>query len=207
MPVGWTLEEFANRAFHEWGIGQKGKSNGLLFLVFVEDRKMRVEVGYGLEGAIPDARSHRITDETVKPFFRNGDFAGGIEAGVDALLAAARGEPYRGTGQTAARQTAARPTGSVRGWLAALPAESGPLFWLLFLALGIPAITVMVVLILRPSKSRRASSRGRSWFSTGSSSSSSSSSDSSSSSSSSDSSSDFSGGGGDSGGGGSSDSW
>jgi uncharacterized protein len=59
-------------------------------------------VGYGLEGAIPDARAKRITSEVVKPFFQKGDYAGGVEAGVQALLAAARGEGYAGTGRTVA---------------------------------------------------------------------------------------------------------
>ena len=63
---------------------------------------MRVEVGYGLEGAIPDAVAKRITSDTVKPFFKRGDYAAGIEAGTNALLAAARREGFRGTGQAIA---------------------------------------------------------------------------------------------------------
>src|SRR6185295_9468327 len=76
LPGGTTLEELANVTFRSWAIGQKDKSNGVLFLVFTDDRLMRIEVGYGLEGVITDARSRRITGEVVKPFFKKGDYAG-----------------------------------------------------------------------------------------------------------------------------------
>jgi uncharacterized protein len=96
LPAGTTLEEFANQAFHAWGIGQKGRDNGVLFVVFLDDRAMRIEVGYGLEGALPDARTRQITGTSVKPLFKEGDYVGGVEAGADAILAAARGEAYVG---------------------------------------------------------------------------------------------------------------
>jgi uncharacterized protein len=104
VPEGTTLEELGAAAIREWGVGQKGKSNGVVFFVFPEERKMRIATGYGLEGAIPDAVTKRIQSEVVKPFFLQGDYAGGIEAGVDALLAAARGEGQKGTGRTAAEE-------------------------------------------------------------------------------------------------------
>jgi uncharacterized protein len=104
VPANTTLDEFANRAFKEWGIGQKGKDNGVLFVVFLDDRVMRIEVGYGLEGALPDARAKQITSDFVKPRFKAGDYAGGVEAAADQIMAAARGEPYRGTGRTVAEQ-------------------------------------------------------------------------------------------------------
>jgi len=208
VPDGTTLEELANRAFREWKLGQKGNSNGVLFLVFVDDRRLRLEVGYGLEGAIPDLRAHQITDEVVKPSFRKGDYAQGIEAGVDAILAAARGEPYRGSGKTVAERV---PSSS--RWLAALPNDPGTLLVVLFFAMLVPAILLMLLWrAICPGRSasvRRAGSwsGGGSSESTSSYDSSSSSTSSSSDSSSSSSSSDFSGGGGDSGGGGSRDSW
>jgi uncharacterized protein len=101
-PPDTTLEELAAETYRSWGIGQKGKSNGVLFLVFVDDRAMRIEVGYGLEGAIPDAIAKRITSEVVRPLFKNGDYAGGVEAGARALMAAARGEGFSGSGRTVA---------------------------------------------------------------------------------------------------------
>ncbi len=102
VPEGTTLEELGAAAIRAWGVGQKGKSNGLVFFVFPEDRKMRIATGYGVEGAVPDAVTKRIQSDVVKPFFLKGDFAGGVEAGVDALLQAIRGEGTKGTGRTAA---------------------------------------------------------------------------------------------------------
>jgi uncharacterized protein len=154
------------------------------------------------EGAIPDARAHRITDEIVKPHFRKADYAGGIEAGVDAILAAARGEPYRGSGRTAAESKGPWK------WLASLPNDPNALLGILFLALLLPAVLVLVLWKRsRPGHPAAGSSGGGSPAFSSDSSSSSSWDTSDSSSSSSSSSSDFSGGGGDSGGGGSSDSW
>jgi uncharacterized protein len=102
IPEGTTLEELSSRTIREWGVGQKGKSNGVIFFLFTEDRKMRLEVGYGLEGALPDARAHRISDEIFKPLLKTGDTAGAMDSGTDAIFAALRGEPYKGTGRTAA---------------------------------------------------------------------------------------------------------
>jgi uncharacterized protein len=100
LPANTTIEEFGNRAFREWKVGQKDEDNGVVFFVFVDDRKMRIEVGYGLEGALPDARAARIVEDYAKPRFRANDYAGGVEAAVDQVMRAARGEPYRGTGAT-----------------------------------------------------------------------------------------------------------
>jgi uncharacterized protein len=101
LPADATLEEFANRTFRAWKVGQKDKDNGVVFFSFVDDRKMRIEVGYGLEGAIPDARAKQITSGTVVPAFKKGDYAGGVEGAAEALMEAARGE-YAGTGKTVA---------------------------------------------------------------------------------------------------------
>jgi uncharacterized protein len=207
LPPATTIEDFAHAAFRQWGVGQKGKNNGVLLLVFVDDRKMRIEVGYGLEGAIPDAAAHRITDEIIKPWFRKDDYAHGIEAGVDALLAAASGEGNRGTGRTAAE----RDDGWTSRVLASLPNDPGKLLIVLFFALLLPVLAILLIF-----GGRRSRRTGSSWRAGGSwggsagmfgSSGDSSSSSSTSSSDSSSSSSDFSGGGGDSGGGGASDSW
>ena len=73
-------------------MGRKDWDNGAVFFVFVNDRKMRVETGYGLEGALPDQLAGRILDEQVRPRFRSGDWTGGLEAGIDGILAATRGE-------------------------------------------------------------------------------------------------------------------
>jgi uncharacterized protein len=109
LPEDTSIEDLAAATYRGWGIGQKDMSNGVLFLVFVDDRAMRIEVGYGLEGAIPDAIAKRITSEVVRPLFKKGDYAGGVEAGARALMAAARGEGFAGTGRTVAETRRAAP--------------------------------------------------------------------------------------------------
>jgi uncharacterized protein len=87
-----SLEDFTVRAAESWRVGRKDWDNGAVLFVFVDDRKMRIETGYGLEGALPDQLAGRILDEQVRPRFRTGDWAGGLEAGVDGIIAATRGE-------------------------------------------------------------------------------------------------------------------
>lgn len=80
-----TIEEYAVELFRKWGIGQKGKDNGVLLLVAIKDRQMRIEVGYGLEGAIPDGKAGRIRDEYIIPYFKEGDYSKGVYYGYLAL--------------------------------------------------------------------------------------------------------------------------
>jgi uncharacterized protein len=87
-----AIEEYALRAAEAWRLGRKGVDDGLLFLVAKDDRRMRIEVGRGLEGAIPDAIAKRIIADVVTPQFRAGDFSGGVEAGVEAIAARVSGE-------------------------------------------------------------------------------------------------------------------
>ena len=93
-----------------WKIGRKGQDNGALFVVAKDDRKMRIEVGYGLEGVLTDVTSRRIIAENVAPLFRQNQFAAGIDAGVDRIIAvvgtgaAAAGAATRGA--SAARRRA-----------------------------------------------------------------------------------------------------
>lgn len=89
---GASLEDFSIRLAQAWKVGQKGKNNGVIFLIFKNDRQMRIEVGYGLEGVLPDLVAGQIIREVVTPFFRNGDYAGGIMAGVEAIFKATQGE-------------------------------------------------------------------------------------------------------------------
>lgn len=81
-----SIEDFANGLFRHWKLGQAKTNNGVLLLVAPNERKVRIEVGYGLEGALTDALSKVIITTAVAPKFKNGDFAGGIEGGVDAIL-------------------------------------------------------------------------------------------------------------------------
>lgn len=79
---GVSIEEYASRLFKQWGVGQEKTDNGVLILVAPNEREMRIEVGYGLEGVLPDGLAGQIRDEAFLPRFRDGDYAGGITAGV-----------------------------------------------------------------------------------------------------------------------------
>lgn len=146
IPENFTLEEFTVAAARKWAVGQAGKNNGAVLFVFTEDRKMRIEVGYGLEGVLPDALAHRIQEE-ILPRFRAGDYAGGIEAGVNAMIAATKGE-YRGTGSTVASRSRRRGRTSGTG--------CSPILFLLF---------IVFIPLLRLSRWRTYGSRG--WRSGG----------------------------------------
>ncbi|MDF7798698.1 TPM domain-containing protein [Pontiellaceae bacterium B1224] len=89
---GGQIDDFTNRLFEKWGIGQKGKDNGLMFLAAMQDRKMRIEVGYGLEGIIPDSKAGVIRRDIITPHFKAGKPAAGILAGVEALSAVVQGK-------------------------------------------------------------------------------------------------------------------
>lgn len=89
---GGDINDFANRLFQKWGIGKKGKDNGLLLLAAIGDRKVRIEVGYGLEGALPDAKTGRLLDDYVIPEFKQQRYAEGLTAGAVALAGLAARE-------------------------------------------------------------------------------------------------------------------
>ncbi len=86
-----SLEEYSLKVARQWGIGDKKKSNGVLLLIAKNDRKMRIEVGNGMEGLLTDARASQIIRNTIAPKFRSGDYAGGVEAGVKRIVDAAEG--------------------------------------------------------------------------------------------------------------------
>lgn len=92
---GESLEEYSIKVAQAWGIGQKGKDNGVLLLVAKAERKVRIEVGYGLEGRLTDALSGRITRNVIVPAFKRGDFNAGIADGVSAIMEAVRGEYHQ----------------------------------------------------------------------------------------------------------------
>jgi uncharacterized protein len=107
MESNSSVEDYAVRVAQAWAVGQKGKNNGAVLFVFVQEHQLYLQVGYGLEGAIPDATAKTIIEQEIKPRLRAGDFDGGMVAGVNALLQAARGE-YQGTGRTVAEQGRSR---------------------------------------------------------------------------------------------------
>jgi len=84
---GESLEDVANALFQKWRLGQQGLDNGVLLVVFVQDRKLRFEVGYGLEAVLPDAEAGRIIREAISPRFREQRYAAGLEAAVGAVYA------------------------------------------------------------------------------------------------------------------------
>ena len=88
-----AIEQYGLRVAEQWKLGRKGVDDGALLLIAKNDRRARVEVGYGLEGALNDATARRIIDEVIGPKFRTGDFAGGITDGVDRILKVVDGEP------------------------------------------------------------------------------------------------------------------
>jgi uncharacterized protein len=200
VPEGTTLEEMGAEAIHTWAPGQKKTDNGAILFLFIDDRQSRIEVGYGLEGALTDAKSKEIL-VSMRPALRDGDITTAVEQGVDRILAVI-GEP------AAVQEPIAAP---VRQYHAEEPNEWAALPAMLLLA-GLIVVIIIVAKKAAPRMGRVIDSTDRprdplpptlDSFS----SSSSSSFDSSFSSSSSDASSSFSGGGGDGGGGGASDKW
>lgn len=99
MQSDSSIEDYTVRVARAWGVGQKGRNNGAVLFVFVQDHKMFIATGYGLEGALPDAICKRIIDDEIAPRFKQNDYDGGVTAGVTALMAASHGE-YKGTGKT-----------------------------------------------------------------------------------------------------------
>jgi len=112
MQSDSSIEDYSVRVFRAWKVGQKDQNNGAVLFVFVQDHKMFLQVGYGLEGALPDALCKRIIDEQIAPRFKAGDFDGGLTAGVQSILAATKGE-YKGTGTTVADGRARHQSGGI----------------------------------------------------------------------------------------------
>jgi uncharacterized protein len=113
---GDSLEDYSIRLAEKWQIGSRGRDNGVILLVVMHDRKVRIEVGYGLEAVLPDSLAGEIVRQEMAPLFRQGQFYQGILAGVNAIMAATKGE-YRPTGGSGR-------SGSRLSW-----------FWTLFLGL------------------------------------------------------------------------
>jgi uncharacterized protein len=89
---GDDIDAYANRVFNTWKLGKEKKDNGVLFLIAIQDRKMRIEPGAGLEGVLTDLQASRINRNQVAPHFRQGDYAGGIKAAVIGIIQTIKGE-------------------------------------------------------------------------------------------------------------------
>jgi uncharacterized protein len=198
---GSDIETYANQLFRTWQLGQAQKNNGVLLLVAPNEHKVRIEVGYGLEGTLTDALSSVIISSAIIPGFKSGDFSGGIERGVDGIISVLNGDTADWQPQPQSLLRTDEP-GALNTLL--------PILGFLAVALVLKLLIAGIARLVSGPSGHYVTRHGQKVFvrdksSSRSSSSSWSSSDSSSSSSSSDS--DFSGGGGSSGGGGASGSW
>lgn len=167
-----TIEQYGIRVAEQWKLGRQGVDDGALLLIAKQDRALRIEVGYGLEGALNDAVSKRIISEIITPRFQQGDFQGGIDAGVDAMIKVVDGEPLPappprrgGTGERSSGMDGflaplmiAVVVGSVlRSVLGRLPAAllsaggAGVVVWLisggLMMALGLGVVVFFLTLL------------------------------------------------------------
>lgn len=100
LPVGAEIAQYSTQVFRSWQVGQAEKDNGVVLFIFKDDRKLFIATGRGMEGALPDVICKQIIENEIVPRFKAGDFPGGIDAGVSAIIAATKGE-YHGNGKTA----------------------------------------------------------------------------------------------------------
>jgi uncharacterized protein len=148
---GEALEEFSIRVVEAWKLGKKGKDDGLLLLVVKAERKVRIEVGYGLEGSIPDALAARVTRNIIAPAFRKGDYSAGIARAVDALIAAGAGEEVALPGASKDRAH-----------------DSGPFARILTLLAAGPVLLIFLLMLLgRMGGGGRGTRRRAGWYGAG----------------------------------------
>ena len=117
---GSDIFSYAQKLYQAWGIGRKGKDNGLLILVAIQEHQVRIHTGYGLEGAVPDALAKRIGDNTLAPAFKQNQYYAGLDRGTDQLIALAKGE-YKADPADAQR----------RGRRSRDSSGSGAFFWII----------------------------------------------------------------------------
>jgi uncharacterized protein len=135
---GTSIEDFGVQLGRRWQIGQKDKNNGALLIVAPNERKVRIEVGYGLEGELTDAVSRLIIENAITPRFRAGDFAGGITRGVDDITSVLSGDADEWKERAAQRPDTVSPTGSTRNdsiW---------PAIWFVLVVMGVVFICSML---------------------------------------------------------------
>jgi uncharacterized protein len=143
---GESLEDYSIRLAQRWRIGQKSLDNGVIMLVFVEDRKIRLEVGYGLEPVIPDAVAGILIRETIAPRFREQRYAAGIEAATDAIYARIAGETGTKPAAPQARRSQPLPLGTLL---------------LLFLIFGVFGVAILSA--MRNAARQAYTAGGRGW--------------------------------------------
>lgn len=118
LPAGATLEAFGSEALHTWRIGDRPLDNGAILLVFIEDRKLRIAVARGLRPSLSDAEAQRIVNDVIAPRFKTKAYERGIDDGIQAMMAAARGGTALGTDTTGASPPAAMAASSTAGTVA-----------------------------------------------------------------------------------------
>ena len=138
---GYEIDEYGYQLGRAWGIGQKGTNNGAILLIAPAQRKLRIEVGYGLEGVLTDAVSSRIIRRTIVPRFKAGDVAGGVAAGADDLIALLQLPPDQQAAFAAQAKAASADQGDSPGW--------GALVWLVII------IVWVIIASRRGSRGRR----------------------------------------------------
>ena len=147
---GYPIEDYGYQLGRKWGIGQKGANNGIILLVAPNERKVRIEVGYGLEPIVTDALSSQIINEQIVPRFKDDDYPGGINAGADALIAQLQAPPEQAERAALKAQEAQAERGSSE--------ESGSFIPLIFW--GVVFVFVIVPMIGRGKRGRRHRRRG-----------------------------------------------
>jgi uncharacterized protein len=118
--AGDPVENFSLRVVEAWKLGKKGKDDGVLLLVVANDHKMRIEVGYGLEGELPDIVAGRIIRDVMAPHFKHGDYDGGVSAAVDAIIEKTGGDaavPAAGQPQSVVARKPVGPVGRLIAWV------------------------------------------------------------------------------------------
>ena len=113
LPEDTYVEDYTVKTAQAWGTGTKQQQNGLILFAFIQDRKLRIEVGYGLEGAVPDSIAASIIRDVIRPQFKQGNYAAGLEQAIDAIFKATRNE-YKGTGATLADKSGGAPVGGTK---------------------------------------------------------------------------------------------
>lgn len=114
---GDDIDQFAIRVAEAWKLGQKGRDNGVLLILAQAERKVRIEVGMGLQGVLPDITASRIIRDTMRPYLKSNNFDQGIAVGVDAIIAATKGE-FKGNAQPSVKHSAKKPPSIVTIFLA-----------------------------------------------------------------------------------------
>lgn len=130
---GEDLEDFSIRLAEKWKIGRRGRDDGVIVVVFIGDRKMRIEVGYGLEGKLTDAICSRIIREDIGPYFKRSEYAAGLAAGIDRIFQVLQIAPAPGSGVEA---PAPLPRESALNWLSLLFPFGVLLFVIIFLSIA-----------------------------------------------------------------------